>query len=132
MEVTREHAGLRRFPGSTVRVRSDNVGRKWYLQLRARGVTHDAVGQLALVALPVTWLWHVTRYPGQWYLDIRPNKGDWPPGVVFPDYTVGYFSSQLSGLEAMQHLLSDLEAGAWPTDPLMDQHRPGQAPNILS
>ena len=82
--------------------------------MQARGVFHNPVGGLGMLLYLGSWLWHLAFYSRRWWVEIRPNKGDWPPGIVYPPYLTSEFRSQRDGLIALGRFERDVAMGLWP------------------
>lgn len=115
-DLTGRDLGFQRLPTQPSCSPTDKTGRRWFIELRARGFPHSllTVGSVSLVAVPLAWLWHLAKYPGQWYLEVVPDKGNWPAGVIVPDYGRGFFDSKRLGLQAMARLVNEIQKGSWP------------------
>jgi hypothetical protein len=93
---------------------TDRNGRKWKVRLFARGVMRDAPGALGAIFWLGSVIWHLAKYPGEWELEVKPLRGDWPRGLQLPEYVRGA-SSWPDCLKAVTRLADEIRSGAWPT-----------------
>jgi hypothetical protein len=101
-------------------------GETYRLAIDRRGILLGN-GRLAFVALPIGWIVHRLRYPGQWWLTVArpPHRRDlmkWQPPNVrsYGPYDEDHARQELTRLVAL------IESGDWSDGRIADESNPDE------